>query len=327
MRLRHREKESFYHSLAQLLRSGITLPVALEKLTATASDRLRRLVERLRAGLAAGQTAGDAFGRQRPAITAMEVNVIAAVERGGRLDHGLDQLAEYFGALARARETVIRKSGYPLFLLHFGVLALALPTLVNAGPGNYYEEVAILLGRLWAIAVVVAVVVYVLRDSAAVSAPIDRVVRKLPLIGRARRCFATARFFMIYEVQLDAGVNVIDALMAAGRASRSGLLQKAVEIAVPEVRGGAQVGPLLALSGAFPEAVTRAVVVAEETGQLDREHKRLASEAQTEAFAAVESAVGWATKTLYLSVVLFLAWKIMDSYRKALSGYEKLLDL
>ena len=40
----------------------------------------------------------------------------------------------------------------------------------------------------------------------------------------------------------------------------SGLIRAAIKRAIPEVRNGAQVGPLLAASSAFPEAMTRAIL-------------------------------------------------------------------
>ena len=80
------------------------------------------MVLRLKEDILGGHTIADAFAHLRPAISEMEVGIISAVERTGRLEHGFSQLAEYFGALDQARRNVLKKSAYPIFVLLLGVL-------------------------------------------------------------------------------------------------------------------------------------------------------------------------------------------------------------
>ena len=327
MRLSYREKQSLYHSLAQLLRGGIPFPSALDKLALTGRSGVRRVVSKLRDAIAGGASVGDAFRAMRPAITPLEANVVAAVERSGRLDHGLQQLAGYFEALARARETILRKSAYPLFVLHFGIFLLGIPTLLASGTPAYLREIGGTLFVIYGIALALGLVIPPMRDSGATSAAVDRLLRSVPLVGKVRRSFALSRFCLIYDVQLDAGVNVIDALLAASGASRSGMVRQAVAAAVPEVRTGSQVGPLLAGSDAFPEPMTRAFLVAEETGSLDTELQRMAADFQSEALTRLETAAEWLTKLLYLAVVLYMALSILRTYQNIWSSYQKVLDI
>ena len=106
-------------------------------------------------------------------------------------------------------------------------------------------------------------------------------------------------------------MNIIDALIAAGQSSRSGSIRAAVDAAVPEVRGGAQVGPLLAASGAFPEEIMQAIIVGEETGKLDEELSRLATELRQEALDRLETLADWLPKLLYVCIVLYMGWRIL----------------
>jgi type II secretory pathway component PulF len=327
VRLSYREKQSLYHNLAQLLRTGVSFPSAVQKLAATSHGRLRRLLQKLHDSAIRGLTVAESFAEQRGTLGGMETSVVGAAERTGRMDHGLQQLAQYFEALAQARETVIRKAMYPLFVLHFGVLALATPTLINRGIPAYTREVATILLFVYGVAVAIALVAPTLRDAGAISATADRMLRRLPLLGKVRRAFALARFCLIYEVQLDAGVNILDALQSAARASRSGMVRETVERALPEVRTGSQVGPLLAVSGVFPDSMMRAFLVGEETGGLDRELQRMASEYQAEALVRLETVTEWTAKLLYLGVAVYIAWRIVATYQSVLSGYEKMLDL
>jgi type II secretory pathway component PulF len=251
-------------------------------------------------------------------ISPMEASVLAAVEKSGRLDHGFQQLALYYEGLAKAREMVIQKSAYPVFMLHFGVFGLALPELVTAGTAAYLHATLPLLGTLYGAAIFAAFVLPQFREAGSASPAVDRFLRMIPWVGKVRRNFSVARFCMIYQIELDAGVNVIDALLAAGKASRSGMIRTAVEAAVPEVRGGSQVGPLLAVSGAFPESMMRALIVGEESGALDLELKQLAAEFQSKALVDLENAAKKIGKTIYISVLIYLGWRIVSTYKNML---------
>lgn len=325
MPLSHREKQSFYHHLAQLLRSGTPFPAALDKLALTSHGGQRRVISQIRKAITGGSTVGEAFAAARPAIGRLEVSVLEAVERSGRLEHGLKQLADSFAALAQARAIVFRKAAYPIFVLHFGIFALALPTLMNKGLEPYLKETGMRLLAFYAIGAAALLIGPALRDSGATSASADRLLRMIPLIGKVRRTFALARFCLVYDLQLDAGVNIFDALEAAGRASRSGLILQAVNRAIPKVRSGEQVGALLAESGAFPEGMMRSFLVGEETGELDKELPRLAAEYQAEALTRLETAAQWLSIFIYIGIVLYLAWSIVSGYKAALAPVLDLL--
>ncbi len=327
MRLSYREKESLYRSLAQLVRSGLPFPTAVEKLAATSSGKFRQVLRGFREAMDRREDVGAAFAAQKGVISQMESGVVVAVARSGRLEHGLQQLAEYFAALAQARATIIRKSAYPLFILHFGVFVLGAPTLVTQGVGPYLRQIGPIFLVIYAVAAAGAFLIQALREAGATNPSVDRILRRVPLIGKVRRAFALARFCLIYDIQLDAAVNVIDALIAAAHASGSGLIERAVKNAVPEIRTGSTVAALLGTSGAFPQEMMTALMIAEETGGLDRELPRLWAEFQREALLRLETAAEWSAKLLYVGVVLYLTWGIVSTYLRAMSSYGKLLDM
>lgn len=316
MSLSLREKQSFYHSLAQLVRTGIPFPSALDKLAGTTRGSARRLLDAARKSLANGRTVGEAFSAQHPAITPLEASVITAVEKSGQLDRGLRELSDYFGALAHARAMVIKRLTYPVFLLHFGILILGAPALVLKGFTAFVREIGPPFVLLYAAFAIIAMLAVLLRDAGAHSAIMDSLLRAIPLFGKVRRSFALSRFCTVYGLQLDAGVNVIDALIAAALASRSGCLRSAADSIVPDVRAGAQVGPLLAASGAFPSDIMQSIIVGEETGRLDEELKRIATDMREKALGTLETLAEWIPKLLYVGIVLYLAWKILGVFQK-----------
>jgi len=127
-------------------------------------------------------------------------------------------------------------------------------------------------------------------------------------------------------VQLDAGINVINALEAAQGASLSGLMRQAVDRAIPEVRKGSPAGPLLAASGAFPEPMTRAICVGEQTGQLDEELTRLTAEYQAEAFSRLETMAEWIPRLLQIAIMVYVGYGIVTFYRDYYANVAKVID-
>lgn len=327
MRLSFRQKQSFYHSLGQLLRSGVAFPAALDNLGRTARGALREFIRRLRKSVEGGQTVGEAFERARPTVTELETGIVSAVERTGRLEHGMAQLSSYFATLDRARTGIIRRSAYPIFVLHFGVFALGLPTLLfGGGVQGYLQQTGGILVIFYLLAVLIASAAPLLGDLAATSSVADAILRRVPLWGKIRRSFALSRFCATYEMQLDAGVNVIDALAAAARASRSGAIRANVEAALPEVRAGAQVGPLLGRGGAFPEEMIHALCVGEESGELSAELERMAVDYQSEAVGALDVFAEWVPKLLYVGVLIYIGFGIISGYQHIWQQYQKVLS-
>jgi type II secretory pathway component PulF len=318
--LRLREKQSLYHNFGRLLRSGITFGKALESLSRTTRGRSKHVVLRLKQHILDGHTIADSFANLRPTISEMEIGIISAVERTGRLEHGFEELSEYFGALVQARGNILKKSAYPMFVLLLGVLTMNIKVVFTGGGADaYIRHTVITLAVIGAIGLVIAVASFLLNKTAARNAAIDALLLRLPLFGKMRRAFALSRFCATFEMQLDASVNILDGLEAAEKASQSGMIRAAVETGLPKLRQGIQPSQLFAESNAFPEDMVQAYAVAEETGELEHELKRLAMEYRAESFNRLEILVEWIARVLYLSVLLYVGYGIIDLYRTYLS--------
>jgi type IV pilus assembly protein PilC len=128
-------------------------------------------------------------------------------------------------------------------------------------------------------------------------------------------------------MQLDAGINVMDSLAAAAGASGSAVVSSAVRTALPEVRGGAQVAPVLNRSGAFPEHFIRSLKLGEDTGTLDRELPRVADYFQQDGIAAVKALTDWSTRLIYLGIMLYVAYRIVSVYLTTMKKVTSMFDV
>ena len=321
-----RQKQNFYDQLGKLLRAGIPINTAIEKLSLRTSGGLAVVLRTLRREISGGASVGDAFSATP--LSEMERATLAGLARSGKMDAGLQQLSSYFGALHSARSEVIRRLRYPLFLLHFGVLSLNAVLLVTAGVGEYLRRTGTVLAIFYAGLAVLAVLIRLTQDAGATLPPVDDFLRMLPFLGKVRRSFAVSRFCATYEMQLDAGVNVIESLMAAARSSRSGMIRSLVNRAIPEVRRGGQVGAQLARSrSALPEEVVQGFIVGEETGRLDQTLSQFADEYHKEAIKRIDVAAEWIPRLIYIGIMFYIAWRIIEWYRTYLGQIDSLQNL
>lgn len=323
MSLSLREKQLFYDQLGQLLRAGLSIGPALTKLGLTARGSVSSLIRSVQRHLDGGEPIDEAFRKARPAVSEMEQATIAGHARSGQLVAGLAQLSGYFGAMHAARAAVRTRMAYPLFVLCFGVLALNAPLIFTKDLTAYLKATGTVFGIFAAAVLVTAVLVPLLRDAGTFMPMLDDLLRDLPFFGKIRSSFAVSRFCATYNMQLEAGVNVMDSLREASRASRSGLIHAAVARALPEVRQGAQAGEQLARTkDAIPKEALSAIIVAEETGRLDQTLSRLAEEYQAEGFRRIDIAAAWIPRLIYLGIVLYLGWQAV----LVAKGYVRLID-
>ena len=297
----------------------------MESLSRTSRSRSKQVVLRLKQSILDGHTIADSFANLRPAISEMESGIISAVEQTGRLEHGFSQLAEYFGALDQARGSVVKKSLYPIFVLLLGVLTMNIKVLfIGGGLHAYVRNTLITLAVIVGVGLLVATTFYLLNKAAARNAGIDAMLLRLPMFGKMRRAFSLSRFCATFEMQLDAGINILDGFEAADRASQSGMIHAAVKTGLPKLRKGMQPSQILAESNAFPEEMVQAYTVAEETGELEEELKRLAMEYRAESFNRLEILTEWVARLLYLAVLLYVGYGIIDLYRTYLNAALKM---
>lgn len=326
VKLRFQQKQLLYYELAQLLRSGVAFPKAIRTLLPGTRGALRLFLTRLVEANDRGATIPDAFAAQEPTISRMEMGMIQASARGGRLEKGCRYLSEHFRVLGEMRSNVVRKSAYPMFLLHFGVFALGLPTLMAGGLPAYLPRTVGFLLVLYAAVAGVWLVARSLVTLAASNTVADSLLMALPVMGKLRRAFCVGRFTATYEMQLDSGVNVIDSLQGAAEASRSARVTAAVAKALPEVRQGAQVGPLLEAASVFPAELLRAFRLGEETGALHEELQRISADLQTETVRRLDLLSEWLPKLLYIGIAVYIGFQIVSFYQGVLTSYQSILQ-
>ena len=326
------QKQSLYHELGQFLRSGIPLPQAVEALAPeTGRGPVRKVLERMLPLLLRGESIAGTFAQLRPAVGDMEVALIDASNNSGRLEQAFAYLSGYFGALESVRAGIVKRLIWPFTQLHVGILLMtAVRQYATTGalalPG-YLAECAKLLGLLYGVVLLVWVAGDLLVGLGRSSAAMDAFLGSLPILGKLRRNMALTRFCAVYEMQLQAAINLMDGLTSAADASGSARIRAAIRRIIPQVRDGSSVSAALGETAAFPAALRRTFRLGEDTGSLDEDLRRWADYYHKAALSALEAFGTWLARVTSIVVLGYVGYLIVTTYQEVLNGtYGKLLE-
>lgn len=323
------QKHLFYTEIAKMVEAGFGIRDAARAMLDTRLPSFQAdLLRKMDAGLEAGKSITESFGTGLASVSDLERSIIGAGERGGRLAQAFQQLADYFGMIATARRDVRQAMAYPVFLFHLGIfVAVLAPGLMSqSGFGDILGKFVLILGLVYAVAFAGWLVVRVLLKTAPGNAGIDRLIRLIPVIGKARRAMAMARFTKVYHTCLLAGLSMKETVETACTASHSGVIREAGDVLQATLKDGGALGPKFIDSGAFPSAFARSYATAEESGGLDKDLARWSNLYHEEAVRSVKSASNIVSKAVYFLVLLFVAATIIRIYSGIYSGYESLME-
>ncbi|NJM36617.1 MAG: hypothetical protein HC845_01380 [Akkermansiaceae bacterium] len=319
-------KHLFYTEMAKLLEAGFDIRKAATVLMDTKLPSAQAaLLKNLHVGLESGQSITESFSKDTKSISELERNIIGAGERGGKLAPAFQHLADYFGMVASTRWEMIKGMLYPLLVLHMGILVGTVPAALMRGNKNSAEILSSLLLTLliiYAIGFAIYLAIRVILKLAPENALLDRLINRIPWIGKARRNMAMARFCKVYHSCILAGITISESAELAAAAAQSGAIREAGVHLVATAKAGNALGPEFLGNPDFPKAFARSYATGEEAGTLDKDLGRWAKVFQDDAESSAKTASTMIPKVLYFIILLLIAWQIISAY----SSYYGRLD-
>lgn len=289
-------RAAFFTDLADLIDSGQPIGRAVET---AATARLPLLARRLSDQMLGGQCLADAMARFPGAFAPFELGMVAAGEEAGILERQLRALAESLRATRELRSRLFAwllpglatlGLGFPLLLLR--------PVLAAQGPHAYGAAIAASMALLAMLFLALVGGRRTLTRSNAYLRWEEAFLDLLPLIGRALRTRAGARFLKALGALLAAGLQVQRAAFLAAGCTGSTRHTLALMEAAQLLEQGTPVLDALAPTGLMPPDILAEVEKGEEHGDLP---ERLASAA-----GLLDQATLRATKAAFPVVLGFL---------------------
>jgi general secretion pathway protein F len=274
--------------LATLASAGIPLVECLNALVEQIEHGgLKGVFAQIRDRVNEGSSLADAISSTGK-FDNLYISMVRSGEASGALGTVLNRIADYLEDQVRLASKLTSIFVYPAVLLGFAVLVVAmlvtvvLPQITNLllSLGQelpFYTRMVIGASDFardwwWAIfgALVLASVGFrAFKRTESGRATVDRIVLKLPLMGRVVRVVAIARFTRTLSSLLSGGVGIIQSLDISQHVARNSVIEEAIANARTSVLEGASLAQPLRASGEFPPMVITMVEVGERAGDLE----------------------------------------------------------
>ncbi len=325
MQLSFRQKEQLFHELEQLSRAGIPFSQALKTVGRNTRSALGRSAEKLREGWEATGSASQAF--IGAGFDASDAVLVEAGAESGRLEEIFSELGKAYAQKAVARQQMISKSIYPLFVFHAGALVSGLLPAVLAGSlWVFFREVLPILGAFYVLAFLVFLARSIVARRLASDADIARLALRIPFLGSFFADWTGWNFALVLSLYLKAGGGILQAFHAAGLSCGNAALRAQADRTVEEIKAGNDLANAFGTQGGAPETLVRAIEIGEQTGRLDIETFRAATICKDRAVQRLDRLTEWLPRLFYILIMIFMFWQIMKTFALVQGVYDSALS-
>jgi len=326
VQLSFRQKEQLFHELGQLSSAGITFSQALKTVGRNTHSALGRSATRLRTGWEETGSASKAF--VAAGFDASDAALVEVGAESGRLEEIFAELGTSYSLKAKAREEMISRSIYPLFVFHFGALVSGvLPAFLAGSSWVFVKNVAPIFGGFYFLVLIVWALWAVVARKLNTDVDVARLAQRIPFLGSFFNDWTGWNFSLVLSLYLKAGGGLLQAFQAAGLSCGNAALRAQAEQTIAQVKNGNDLTDSFGRQAGAPEVLVRAIEIGEQTGRLDEETFRAATLCKDRALKRLNRLAEWLPRFFYFLIVLFMLWQIIktlyivgDIYNSALSG-------
>ncbi len=295
--------------MASMLKAGLpaerTLRVVGETERNYAARRaMQGMIERLRGG----DKLSEAMRAYTPLFPPLFVEMVEVGESAGSLDEVLSYLAEHYEWRTRIRRETLIGLIWPgiEFVAACFVLGLVFWIISGINRGGF----PFVSGVFFAAPFVIALGGYVAYSfSGMVFSPeaVSRAILRIPLVGRAFRSMALAKFGFALKVSLNAALPVRDCLRKAASAADNTAIAGEVGRVISIVEEGDTLHEAFSRSSLIPHDLLAMIEVGELSGELGELVGRMADYYAEDAQASLRALCVGAVWAIRFAVICFVA--------------------
>lgn len=288
--VRSKDIAHFTYQLGVLTSARIPLSEGLLSIAAQEREgKLKNVITDIAARIQAGEQIASALEAHQDVFGGVYISTIRAAERAGTMSRVLDHLSDM---LERQQETRAQVRGalmYPLCVI--SVLSLAVTFLIGFVVPRFagmFEkrglDLPILTKALmqlglsvqnywWAYLIGIGVLVAIVRHlwrSPQWKERFDLAFHKIPYLRAILQGLAIGRFTRVLGISLSSGLNLIESLDLASKASGRPLLMRDAQKMIEQVRTGGRLGEVLAICAYLTPFTKRMLAAGEHSAELPK---------------------------------------------------------
>ncbi|PJC85079.1 type II secretion system protein GspF [Vibrio sp. HA2012] len=320
--------------LATLVQAGMPLEECLRAVAEQSEkSRIRTMIVAVRSRVMEGYTLSEGLAGYPQVFNELFCAMVAAGERSGHLDMVLNRLADYAEHQQQMRSKLQQALIYPAVLTVFaiGIVAFLLASVVPTIVEQFVQmgQVLPLSTRIlltcsefvqsWGLIILLSMLVlfwfikWVLKKPSNRLAW-DRIMLKLPIIGKVVRGLNTARFARTLAICTSSAIPLLEGMKVAVDVMANRYVQAQVLLAAEKVREGVSLRKSLEQTRLFPPMMLHMIASGEQSGELEPMLTRAADNQDKDFSAAVNIALDLFTPLLIAAmagVVLFIVTATM----------------
>ena len=282
------ELATFTNQLANLLKCGMPLTVALNSMTHLETKGIPSEVSRqLKQDVMEGKGLSEAMAKQKVIFSDLYINMVRAGEQSGALVEVLRRMGDHFERFSEVQTKFTSALIYPAFVCCVGIgiciffMTVMLPTFLKLFEGLPIQlplATRMLIGFndfvkhwAWLMGVFLVLALFLFsrfRASTEGKAKIDQWKMSAPIVGKVVCLHLFGQFCRTLATLLQNGVPVLSALEITEQVVPNIVLKQAIAKTRQEVTDGKTIAQPLARSKVFPQLMVDLIKIGEETGDV-----------------------------------------------------------
>ena len=280
----------FSRQLATMMKSGVPIVMALEIIgSGNKNPAMKKMVTGIKNDIEGGASIYEALSQYPVQFDELYRNLVRAGESSGVLETVLETIATYKESIETIKGKIKKARFYPAAVIAVAILVCAVlmiyvvpifkETFADFGADLpaftklVFGISDIIVKWFWLIGILIAAAIggfiYAYKRSDALKHTVDRMMLKLPVIGKVLHESSIARFARTLAVTFKAGVPLVEALDSVSGATGNRVYESAVMKMKDDVAVGYPVNVAMKQVNLFPHMVVQMTAIGEEAGALD----------------------------------------------------------
>lgn len=321
------ELAEWARALATTLRAGVPILKALRTQADRGDARIRAVNAALLESLHGGEDIAGAIDENSRFFPSLVVSMTHVGVSTGHLPEVLRELEKYYRFQVSLRRLLLQQIAWPMFQLVVAIFVIALVIYLMGllggmdilGFGLTGASGALIWLGGWAVLASMSFGGYwFARNNLNQAEPIDRLLLRIPVLGKVLRTLAMARVAMALNLTLETGMTLTKAIPMALAASDNAAVASKSYAVTERVRAGESLSEALREHSIFPDELLEILSNAEEAGRVPEAMQQLSVELGQRAqhqMGLLNQAAGWLVWLLVAALLVYLILTIaMKAY-------------
>lgn len=299
----------FARQLATMMKAGIPLVQSFSMVSENIQKpKMKELIIKIKYDVEGGSTLTDALRRHPLYFDNLFCSLIEAGEKSGALESMLERIATYKEKSEILKLKIKKAVKYPIAVILAAVIVTAILMIkvipifkelfesFGAELPAYTQmvvDMSTFVKAYWIYGVLIlAAIVFAVRQTHRRNKnfrdTVDRIALRTPIFGQIFYKSIIARFSRTLATTFAAGVPLVEALQAAGKATGNIVYEEAIDDIRDDVISGQTLNFAMRNSAQFPNMATQMVAIGEESGAMDEMLDKVATYYEAEVDNAVD---------------------------------------